>query len=71
MHWYMRISLQCSEKINACVDEDGMSIARKAMIRTGSSLDVDGTWKVEQIFSHLQDIIAAYPENFNDMDPDE
>ena len=41
-HWYMRLSLECSEKINACVDEEGISIARKAIIRTGLYPDVDG-----------------------------
>ena len=34
-----------------------LSYAQKAMIRCELSLDIDGVWKVEQLFDNLQDII--------------
>jgi hypothetical protein len=45
-------------------DHYGMTYARKAMIRCGMSLDVDGVWRCEQLFPHLQEIIAEHPNQF-------
>ena len=41
------------------------------MIRTGKSLDVDGVWKVSQLFPHLQSLIAKYQDLFNKTYNDE
>ena len=46
------------------VDCDNISYARKAMIRTGLSLDLDDTWSVEQLFPQLQENIAKYRHFF-------
>ena len=40
--WYMRLALDCVQKINQKQDENGLSFPRKAMIRCGFSLDIDG-----------------------------
>jgi hypothetical protein len=34
------------------------------MIRCGLSLDVDGVWRVEQFFPHLQEIISEHRRHF-------
>ena len=39
-----------------------MSYARKAMIRCGLVLEVNDTWNTNQLFPHLQEIIAFYFE---------
>ena len=39
--------------------------AQKAMIRCGLSLDVDGIWRIEQPFPHLQEIIHEHRRHFN------
>lgn len=44
-------------------DENGLSYARKAMIRCGLSQDLNGQWRVEQLFPHLQDITQRHKEN--------
>lgn len=70
-HWYMSLALKCVETINNTQDGGGISLPRKAMIRTGLSLDVVGYWRKEQLFPHLQEVINKYPENFNGTSPDE
>ena len=46
-------------------DENGLSYARKAMIRCGLSQDLNGQWRVEQLFPHLQEIIRRQKDNFD------
>lgn len=38
--------------------------ARKAMIRDGMSVDLDGIWRKEQLYSNLRQILEIYLENF-------
>ena len=40
--WYMWLAIRCVDKINSTFDSSGISLPRKAMIRTGLSLDADG-----------------------------
>lgn len=51
------------------VDENGLSIERKWMIRCGLALDVDGEWRTEQLSEELQKIVGAYPDEFNGAIP--
>jgi hypothetical protein len=41
------------EDVNQEVDCDNISYSRKAMIRCGMALALDGTWSVAQLFPHL------------------
>lgn len=68
-HWYMKLAKKCADAVNSMEDENGMRLTRKAMIRSGLSLDTDGTWRVAQLYGHLQEVIAKYPENFNGIEP--
>ncbi|OWZ02799.1 hypothetical protein PHMEG_00025575, partial [Phytophthora megakarya] len=45
-------------------DKHGLSYARKAMIRCGLSLGLDGIWSPVQLYPHLQEIIRKYPADF-------
>ena len=67
--WYVRLALEFVQKINEKQDENGLSFPRKAMIRCGLSLDIDGIWRRQQLFPHLQDIIIKYPANFEGAEP--
>ena len=67
--WYMRLALECVQKINERHGENGLSFPRKAMFRCGLSLDIDGIWRRQQLFQHLQDIINKYPTNFEGTEP--
>lgn len=46
-------------------DSDGFLFSRKAMIRCGMALNLNGRWEVKQLFPHLQDIVKKYEETFN------
>jgi hypothetical protein len=50
-------------------DQNGLSWARKAMIRCGLSLGLDGTWSVAKLSPELQEIIKKYPADFNGVEP--
>lgn len=46
-------------------DKNNVSYAPKAMIKTGLSLDVDGTVSESQLFGHLRGIFSKYRVHFN------
>ncbi len=52
-HWYMPLALQCVNTVNAIVDQDGLSVPRKALIRCSLANDVDGVWRREQLHEQL------------------
>ena len=62
--FFLQLAADSVEDVNREVDCDHLSYARKATIRSGMSLAIDGTWSVHQLFPHLQDIIGKYPQIF-------
>lgn len=64
-HWYMQLAKDCIEEVNLMVDDSGMPLVRKAMIKCGLSCDIDGVWRTEMLSEELQSICSKYPENFN------
>ena len=46
-------------------DKNGVSYARKAMIRYGLGLDLDGEWQDSQLFPELQMIIKNHRAHFD------
>jgi hypothetical protein len=51
--------------VNLIRDKNGISYARKAMIRCGLSLDVTGQWHTGQLSSELQTIIKRHCKFFD------
>lgn len=62
--FFLRLAAETIFEVNSKKDKHGLNYARKAMIRCGLSLGVDGTWKPSQLFPHLQVIISKFPEHF-------
>ncbi|KAE9040393.1 hypothetical protein PR001_g7088 [Phytophthora rubi] len=62
--YFLTLAAKAVRRVNAQRDKNGLNYARKAKIRCGLSLDVDGKWRVEQLFFHLQEIIRKYPDEF-------
>ena len=52
-------------EVNAQKDKNGLSYARKAMMRTGMSLNLNGKWEESQLFLILQGIIAKHRNHFD------
>eukprot|EP00171_Calliarthron_tuberculosum_P010691 IDg10691t1 len=46
-------------------DNDSVLFVRKAMIRCGLGLNLNGPWEEKQLSSELQEIIKKYPDNFD------
>ena len=63
--FFLQLAVDSVEDVNSQVCINGISYARKAMIRCGLALDIDGTWRIDQLFRHLQEIIARYQQYFD------
>ena len=55
--FYLELAVRCINKLNTMNNSDGMSHARKAMIRCGMALNITGRWEIEQLSSDLQSIV--------------
>lgn len=63
--FYLKLCAQVVREFNELKDKKGVRYARKAMIRTGMSLDLDKTWRESQLSGELQEIIARHRSHFN------
>ena len=58
--FFLQLAAHYVEDVHRKVDCDNMSYAQKAMIRFGMALGVNGIWSVNQLFTHLQQLITKY-----------
>lgn len=63
--FFLKLAADSVRDVNAQKDKEGLSYARKAMIRTGMSLNLNGNWEERQLFTNLQGIIAKHRNHFN------
>ena len=57
--FFMELAVQAVKKVNAERDRNGLTFARKAMIRCGLARDVTGEWRVQQLKPELQEVIKT------------
>ena len=62
--FFLQLATDSVQDVNQQLDCDNMTYARKAMIRLGLALNVDGTWNVHQLFPHLQELVAKHEPYF-------
>ena len=62
--YFLQLAADSIEDVNREVDCDNISYARKAMIRCGMSLAIDGTWSVNQLSPTLQEIVTKHERHF-------
>jgi len=62
--FFLKFAAAVVRDVNGMRDSDGLTYARKAMIRCGMALDLNGQWRVSQLFPHFQNIIAKHKEYF-------
>lgn len=64
-----RFFLRLAADVVRCVaqkrDSEGILLIRKAMIRCGMALNLNGIWEERQLSPELQNIINKYRDNFN------
>lgn len=68
--FFLKLAAESVHEVNCMKDKDGLSYARKAMIRTGMSLNINGKWEESQLSSELQSIIAKYRSHFDGVQVD-
>lgn len=67
--FYLRLAADAVREVNRQHDEDGLSYVRKAIIRTGLTLNLNGLWEERQLFPRRQNIIIAWHRNHFDGEP--
>ena len=63
--YFLQLAVDSVQDVNAMKDKNGLTYARKAMIRCRLGLDIDGHWHEGQLSRELQEIIKKYRENFD------
>lgn len=69
--FFLKIAAQAVRDVNMQRDENGLTYARKAMIRCGLAKQPNGLWEIKQLFPHLQNIIAKHRVYFDGVNPDD
>ena len=64
--FFLKLVATAVQEVNNCRDSQGLTFARKAMIRCGLSLDVTGQWHIGQLNPDLQNIIKNQQPHFGD-----
>ena len=65
----MMLATESVALIYSIVDNNGMPLACKAMIRCGLSFNLNGQWEKTQLFQHLQDVVNRHPIEFEGHNP--
>lgn len=63
--FFLHVTANAVREVNQQRDRNGLKFARKAMIRTGMSLNVNGLWEESQLFDKLQVIFAKHRSHFD------
>ncbi|KAI2506922.1 hypothetical protein MHU86_7514 [Fragilaria crotonensis] len=63
--FFLQLAADSVRDVNMQRDVNGLTYARKAMIRCGLALDVTGLWHIQQLSPQLQAIIATHRNHFD------
>jgi len=63
--FYLKLAADVFRTASAQRDKESVLHIRKAMIRCGMSLNLNGFWEERQLSPELKKIIKNYPSNFN------
>ena len=63
--FFLQLAADSVRDVNVQRDANGLTYARKAMIRCGLALDVTGEWHIQQLSPQLQTIIAEHRNHFD------
>jgi hypothetical protein len=63
--YFVKMEAQVVREVNAHRDKNGVTYARKAMIRCGQGMDLCGHWREEQLSYELQRSVKQYPTFFD------
>ncbi|CAM6103572.1 unnamed protein product [Calypogeia fissa] len=63
--FFLKLAASSVHHVNTLRDNNGITYARKAMIRCGMALNLNGKWEVEQLSPELQNVIKNHRAYFN------
>jgi hypothetical protein len=63
--FFLQLAADSVRDVNLQRDANGITYARKAMIRCGMALNVTGQWHIQQLTPQLQAIIANHHNHFD------
>jgi DDE superfamily endonuclease len=63
--FFLKFAAESAREVNKLRDKNGIPYARKSKIRCGLSFDLNGVWRVKQLFPELQKIVKEYPSHFD------
>jgi len=63
--YFLQLAADSVRDVNLQRDANGLTYARKAMIRCGLALDVTGEWHIKQLTPELQAIIMKHRNHFD------
>lgn len=63
--FFLKLAAAAIKAVNEARDEEGISLTRKAMIRTGMSLNANGKWELEQLHPELKAIAIKHRLQFD------
>lgn len=62
---FLQIAAKDVNTVGVERDTDGVTFVRKAMVRCGLALSLNGVWEEKQLFTELQRITQKYKANFD------
>ena len=62
--FFLKLAVDSIRSLNNQSDRNGLNYARKAMIRCGLGKDIDGVWKISQLWLELQQIVSKHKKYF-------
>ena len=63
--FFLRLAAAAVREVNSQRDKNGVQYARKEMIMTGMSLNVNGLWEESQLTDDLQRIVARHRNHYD------
>ena len=69
--FFLKMAADCVRAVNSQRDHDGLNYARKALIKTGMALNLNGQWEERQLFPKLQNIIRTHRSYFEGKEVEE
>ncbi|OWZ09170.1 hypothetical protein PHMEG_00018170 [Phytophthora megakarya] len=69
--FFLELAAECIRLVNLEKNKNGDNWAKKSMIQCGLDVSRDGVWKVDQLSKELKQIIAFYPDAFEEGMTDE
>lgn len=62
--YFLQLAARVVSDVDKIREENGVGYARNEIINCGLSLDLNGQWRVEKLFPHLQEIFTRHTEHF-------